>query len=172
MLADFPFQFLSKPQRNNFYSPVVSGKFFTLSTQKIPSIHSLNTVMNSKFFKQHFIFIGLILIVLLTGCRKHYRCKVCPGNKAPIAEAGNDTILTLPVNSLILDGSASYDLDGTIASYRWSKRVGSSSYQISGVESVKPEVSKLVEGEYLFELEVRDNTGQPAKDLVVVRVVR
>ena len=146
--------------------------FFTLSTQKIPSIHSLNTVMNSKFFKQHFIFIGLILIVLLTGCRKHYRCKVCPGNKAPIAEAGNDTILTLPVNSLILDGSASYDLDGTIASYRWSKRVGSSSYQISGPESAKPEVSKLVEGEYLFELEVRDNTGQPAKDLVVVRVVR
>ena len=29
-----------------------------------------------------------------------------------------------------------------------------------------------IKREYLFELEVRDNTGQPAKDLVVVRVVR
>jgi hypothetical protein len=98
-----------------------------------------------KFLKQHLIFISLILSVLFPGCRKHYRCKICPGNQAPIADAGKDTILTLPVNSLILDGSASYDLDGTIASYRWSKRVGSSSYQISGPESAKPEVSKLVE---------------------------
>ena len=128
--------------------------------------------MNSKFLNLHFIFIGLIVIVLLTACRKEYRCKICPGNKAPIANAGKDTILKLPVNSITLDGSGSYDLDGTIVSYRWSKRVGSSSYHIAAAESVKPEVSNLIEGEYLFDLEVRDNTGQPAKDLVVVRVVR
>jgi hypothetical protein len=122
--------------------------------------------------KQGPFLIGVLIIVFLASCKKDYKCKVCPGNKAPIADAGRDTILRLPVNSIMLDGSASYDIDGTIATYRWSKRVGSSSFHIAAPESSKPEVSNLVEGEYLFELEVRDNTGQPAKDLVVVRIVR
>lgn len=124
------------------------------------------------FLRPVIILAGIIIILLLSSCRKHYRCKICPGNKAPIAEAGKDTLLRLPVNSLILDGSASYDVDGTIVSYRWSKRVGPSSFHIESPQSVKPQVTNLVEGEYLFELEVKDNTGQPAKDLVVVQVAR
>ncbi len=128
--------------------------------------------MKNIFLKPVTILAGIIIIFLLASCRKHYRCIVCPGNKAPIAEAGKDTLLRLPVNSIILDGSASYDIDGTIVSYRWSKRVGSSSFHIASPQSVKPEVTNLIEGEYLFELEVKDNTGQPARDLVVVQVAR
>ena len=135
-------------------------------------IHSLKTVMKSKLLKQNFLLTSLIIIVFLASCTKTYRCKVCPGNKSPIADAGKDTIIKLPGNSLILDGSSSYDPDGSIVSYRWSKRGGPASYHLAPLQSVKPEATNLVEGEYLFELEVKDNTGQPARDLVEVRVLR
>lgn len=127
--------------------------------------------MKNKLLKQASILMGLVIIVCLSGCIKHYQCKTC-GNKSPIPEAGNDTSISLPVNSIILDGSASYDPDGTVVSYHWSKRTGPPSFQLPQPNIVKTEVTDLTEGEYLFQLEVIDNSGQLAKDLIAVRVLR
>src|SRR5205823_4385723 len=48
----------------------------------------------------------------------------------PVAKAGNDTTITLPRYDLNLDGSASFDPNGTILSYKWSKISGPSQYRI------------------------------------------
>ena len=117
------------------------------------------------------ILIALTIIFSLLSCIKHYQCKTC-GNKSPIAEAGNDTTIRLPANRIMLDGSASYDPDGTVVSYRWSKRTGPLSFQLPQPNIVRTEVTDLTEGEYLFQLEVTDNNGQLAKDLRVVQVLR
>jgi hypothetical protein len=43
-----------------------------------------------------------------------------PANQLPIAFAGADQSITLPLNSAALSGSGT-DADGTIASYRWTR---------------------------------------------------
>ncbi len=126
--------------------------------------------MTNKKLIQVSFFIGLVVMVSL-GCIKSYQCKTC-GNKSPIAEAGNDTTLRLPVNLILLDGSASYDPDGSVVSYRWSKRTGPPSFQLPQPNIVRTEATDLTEGEYLFQLEVIDNSGQLAKDIRVVQVLR
>ncbi|MBK8553438.1 MAG: hypothetical protein IPL53_21180 [Ignavibacteria bacterium] len=44
-------------------------------------------------------------------------------NQPPVANAGADEIITLPVNSVNLNGSASTD-DYNIVSYQWTKLTG------------------------------------------------
>ena len=80
-------------------------------------------------------------------------------NQAPVANAGSNTTITLPVNSVSLDGSASYDPDGSIAAYYWVQNSGPSSYNIADVNAAKTTVSNLVQGVYEFTLQVRDNAG-------------
>ncbi len=65
-----------------------------------------------------FIFY-LYIILFFISCIKENSCEGCiQTNKSPVARAGSDTIITLPVNSLMLDGSNSYDPDGQITSYK------------------------------------------------------
>jgi hypothetical protein len=49
---------------------------------------------------------------------------VSPVNVPPVAHAGTGQTITLPVDSVTLDGSASTDPDGTIVSYSWAKIAG------------------------------------------------
>jgi dienelactone hydrolase len=89
-------------------------------------------------------------------------------NMAPVANAGADKILTLPANSTILTGSAS-DVDGTIASYHWTKIKGGPTYYTGQYKPILS-VANLVEGSYTFRLTVTDNAGATAYDDVIITV--
>ncbi len=91
-------------------------------------------------------------------------------NLLPVARAGNDTSIFLPVNSIQLNGSASSDADGTITTYSWSKISGPGQYILSNNAAVNPLLSNLVNGIYQLELRVTDNLGATGKDTVNVTV--
>jgi len=67
-------------------------------------------------------------LVEITSCVIFLACKkddpIAPLsptiNKLPTARAGSDVTVTLPANSVLLDGSASGDIDGNIRKYYWS----------------------------------------------------
>ena len=92
------------------------------------------------------------------------------GNLPPVSNAGNDVTLTLPTNTVQLDGSASSDEDGTIASYQWRKISGSPNYNISSTNTAITSISALTEGNYKFELKVTDDQGATDLDTVTVIV--
>jgi cytoskeletal protein CcmA (bactofilin family) len=91
------------------------------------------------------------------------------GNLAPVANAGMDIALTLPVNSTTLTGSAT-DADGTISSYYWSQLSGPSLALIVSPNAASSFISNLVEGAYEYELTVKDNSGATSKDTLRVTV--
>jgi chitodextrinase len=91
-------------------------------------------------------------------------------NQNPVANAGNNLTITAPVNSVTLNGSSSFDPDGTIQSYLWSEVSGPSNATISNTGSVSPTVSGLVVGVYVFQLQVTDNDGATNTDQVTVNV--
>ncbi|PWT74542.1 MAG: hypothetical protein C5B59_11015 [Bacteroidetes bacterium] len=90
-------------------------------------------------------------------------------NQSPIANAGSDQSITLPTNSVALNGSGSYDPDGTIVSYSWVKTAGSA-VTITNANTVNPTISSMVAGQYTFQLTVTDNNGATAKDVVTITV--
>jgi hypothetical protein len=91
-------------------------------------------------------------------------------NQPPVANAGSDVVVSLPVNVTILNGAASKDPDGSIALYTWTKISGPSQYGLSNPNAISPVLSNLVEGVYVFRLEVRDDKGAAATDEVTVMV--
>jgi hypothetical protein len=116
-------------------------------------------------------FILLIGIVIFISCKKEHSCESCrQKNQPPIARAGNDTTLTLPIDSVQLNGSGSTDPDGTITSYKWTKIAGPASSIIIKADSSKTLVKTVKMGVYKFELTVADNDGLFAKDTVQITV--
>jgi poly(3-hydroxybutyrate) depolymerase len=91
-------------------------------------------------------------------------------NVPPVAHAGNDALINLPVDSVQLNGSTSADSDGSISFYAWSKISGPASSAIVSPASAITEVKALTAGVYKFELAVTDNFGAVGKDTVVVTV--
>jgi len=91
-------------------------------------------------------------------------------NQAPVANAGNNQTIIAPVSSVILDGSRSYDPDGTIVNYFWSQVSGPSNSVFSNSGITKPTVSNLIAGSYVFQLMVTDNSGATGYDQVTVIV--
>lgn len=79
-----------------------------------------------------------------------------PVNQAPTANAGLNQNITLPTNTATLSGSGS-DVDGTIASYAWTKVSGPSGGTISSASSASTSVISLIQGVYIYELGNRDN---------------
>ena len=90
-------------------------------------------------------------------------------NIPPTADAGKDQTITLPTNSVNLDGTGA-DEDGTIASYQWTKISGPNSGSINNGNSSSATATNLSAGTYRFELTVTDNKGAIAKDTVQVTV--
>ena len=93
-----------------------------------------------------------------------------PGNQAPIANAGSDLAITLPANSVNLDGTASRDTDGKIVTYAWTKIAGPSQFNLVNAGTTTPSVSGLDAGVYVFRLTVTDDKGATAYDDVSVNV--
>ncbi|MFZ6014603.1 MAG: PKD domain-containing protein [Bacteroidota bacterium] len=90
-------------------------------------------------------------------------------NQPPVANAGADQNITLP-NDAVLDGSASLDPDGTIASFAWSKISGPTSGTIVNANLANTAVTNLEVGVYQIQLTVTDNSGATAQDVIQVTV--
>jgi hypothetical protein len=91
-------------------------------------------------------------------------------NIIPVAIAGNDQIITLPNNTVTLDGSSSNDPDGSISTYHWTKISGPPSGTILSQHQSITQITGLVEGHYQFELEVIDDEGVADLDTIDVTV--
>lgn len=92
------------------------------------------------------------------------------GNTPPVAIGGNDIAITLPISSVNVDGSASYDIDGDIKAYTWRKISGPDSYTIAANKSAKTTISNLVNGTYRFELMVWGDNYYPGADTITITV--
>ncbi|MEI9946810.1 MAG: carbohydrate-binding protein [Chitinophagaceae bacterium] len=92
------------------------------------------------------------------------------GNQPPITYAGGSISISSPTTSALLNGSASWDPDGTITTYSWTKKSGPSQYSINNAAIPSPFLTNLVEGRYVFELTATDNGGAASTDSVVVDV--
>jgi hypothetical protein len=91
-------------------------------------------------------------------------------NQPPVANAGPNQTITLPINSVSFSGSGT-DASGTITSYNWSQIGGPSAPTISGSNSAVSSVSGLLAGTYIFQLTVSDNNGASATDQITVNVL-
>ncbi|MBX2945146.1 MAG: tandem-95 repeat protein [Cyclobacteriaceae bacterium] len=92
-----------------------------------------------------------------------------PVNVPPVANAGPDRSITLPTNSIIINGSGT-DSDGTITAYSWTKQSGPAA-SLTNQNTANLTASGLVEGSYVFRLTVTDNqgaTGQAQMTLTVL----
>ena len=91
----------------------------------------------------------------------------------PKANAGEDKILFLPKNNVILNGNMSSD-DHNIKTWEWTKEKGPDGKElpadISGARSAYMTASNLEEGTYNFVLRVTDEAGQVDEDKVAVYV--
>lgn len=119
-----------------------------------------------------FTVVVLIFSIFNLSCQKKFLCPDCDtnSNKSPIANAGAVQKITLPIDSVLLDGSSSIDIDGTITSYNWTKISGPTSSNIISPNSSKTLVKTLVMGIYEFQLIVTDNGGLSSKDTIQIIV--
>ncbi len=120
------------------------------------------------------LFYSLLLFTgILLSCQKELSCEDCyvPGNKAPVANAGADTIVMLPADSAILNGANSYDPDGTMTLFRWRQISGTVPASISPASALLVVAKGMTAGIYLFEFAVTDDKGLSAKDTVQVTVL-
>ncbi len=89
--------------------------------------------------------------------------------RVPIVNAGEDQMITLPVNSIALNGSAN-DPDGGMINYAWSQVNGPNTATLSGETTENLTASNLVEGVYVFKLTAVDDETQMGTDEVTVTV--
>ncbi|HWI94073.1 MAG TPA: PKD domain-containing protein [Flavisolibacter sp.] len=125
-----------------------------------------------KSMKFVFLVVSIaVLFQLLYSCQKEISCEDCKAtNKPPIAIAGPDTAITLPADSILLDGGKSNDPDGKISEWLWTRISGPVSFSITASTSERPVVRNLMVGSYQFELKVTDDKGTSAKDTVMITV--
>ncbi|MDE1222137.1 glycosyl hydrolase family 18 protein [Vibrio aestuarianus] len=94
-----------------------------------------------------------------------------PANRVPTANAGVDQTVIGPV-SVTLDGRASKDSDGTIASYIWQQTEGSA-VTLTNANSAQAsfEAASVTQAQtFIFKLTVTDDKGAEASDLVSITV--
>jgi gliding motility-associated-like protein len=89
-------------------------------------------------------------------------------NQLPVANAGADQNITLPVNTLTLGGSGS-DADGAVTQYAWTKISGPVA-TMNGTTTNTLSLSNLLEGTYVFRLKVTDDDGGTGTDDISVTV--
>jgi hypothetical protein len=93
-----------------------------------------------------------------------------PGNASPIAVAGSDQAITLPINFVTVNGTASNDPDGTITDYLWQNISGPATYTITSPTTAITTITGLVAGTYVFRLTVTDNDDAIGSDLITITV--
>ena len=121
--------------------------------------------MNMKYILV--LLLSPMVVLMISSCKKDPPAQQ---NYAPVANAGADITITLPTDSVELNGAGT-DIDGHIAGYYWKQLAGPSS--VTGVNQLAAttKVKNLAEGVYEFELLAYDNRGDIGRDTVAVFVV-
>ncbi|MCG6304582.1 PKD domain-containing protein, partial [Vibrio vulnificus] len=90
-------------------------------------------------------------------------------NTLPVAFAGTD-LAAEAGQSILLDGSASYDADGDSLSYQWAllTRPSGSAAQLTDAVSANPTLKTDVVGDYVVQLVVSDGKGNSLPDTVLI----
>src|SRR5215813_2299761 len=118
------------------------------------------------------LFLSYLIPAIIPGgicisCKKEKSCEGCKeSNKPPIAVAGPNQVITLPTDSVLLDGSTSSDPDGKISEWRWTKISGPASFNILHATRRKRLKKNSDKGIYQLELTVKDNGGLSANDTI------
>ena len=89
-------------------------------------------------------------------------------NAPPYADAGAPVVVLLPDNTATLDGSASYDPEGSGLSYLWEQVYGPSVIDFSDPALASPGISNLEEGIYKCRLTVDDGTYSAHSSVLVI----
>lgn len=87
-------------------------------------------------------------------------------NIPPVAVAGPDE--TIYATTASLNGTASYDPDGFLAGYQWTKVSGPAIFTLTNPTAAVASMSNLMLGDYALELKVTDNAGAITKDTIVI----
>jgi hypothetical protein len=90
-------------------------------------------------------------------------------NVPPTANAGSDQSITLPTSATTLIGTGT-DPDGTIVSYTWTKISGPSGGTIATPNQSTTNITSLIQGTYIYQLTVTDNSAATGTDQVTVIV--
>ena len=85
------------------------------------------------------------------------------------ASAGADQTITLPLNSVTVNGKGT-DVGGTIIKYVWSKIAGPAQYTFNDSTAASTVISNLATGSYTFRLTVYDASGLITSDAMIVNV--
>ncbi len=91
-------------------------------------------------------------------------------NQDPIANAGNDMKISLPLTTAILNGSGSMDPNDVIVKYEWTQIAGPATATIEKPDYPVSNLSNLQLGSYTFRLKVTDEFGLVKTDDVNVDV--
>ncbi|EFB29789.1 hypothetical protein PANDA_009295, partial [Ailuropoda melanoleuca] len=91
-------------------------------------------------------------------------------DEPPLSKAGQDVVLHLPTDGVVLDGRESTD-DHAIIQYEWTLLQGDPSVDMKVPQSGTLKLSHLQEGTYTFQLTVMDTAGQRSSDNVSVTVL-
>jgi len=87
----------------------------------------------------------------------------------PTANAGDDVFLTLPVNSVTLNGSGA-SADGSTLKFSWIQVSGPSTVVVEDRASQIINLNELIEGTYTLELTVTDEKGLTGVDQIKITV--
>jgi hypothetical protein len=90
-------------------------------------------------------------------------------NIPPTANAGLNQSLTLPTNTIALNGSGT-DVDGIIVAYLWTKLAGPTGGAITSPTAARTTITGLTAGVYYFVLRVTDNNGAFGSDTMQINV--
>lgn len=92
-----------------------------------------------------------------------------PGNQAPVVTAGSNASITLPINSVVFNGTA-VDSDGTISNLLWTQVSGPANATLVNANTINLTANNLVEGPYVFRLTATDDKGATGNGEVLVFV--
>ncbi|HVS97534.1 MAG TPA: PKD domain-containing protein [Puia sp.] len=96
---------------------------------------------------------------------------VVAGNQSPVAIAGANRTVTQSTSPVSLNGSASYDPDGSIVGYSWVQAAGAGGVTIANSTTSTPSIYGMQVGSYTFRLTVTDNLGATGSSNVTITVV-
>ncbi|MEO1381673.1 MAG: glycosyl hydrolase [Bacteroidota bacterium] len=86
----------------------------------------------------------------------------------PVADAGENVLVTLPGSSTTLDASGSSDPSNGNLTYQWTQVYGPTRLTFSNDQAAQPNLSGLIEGVYLLKVVVDNGTYQDEDEVYVI----
>jgi hypothetical protein len=93
-----------------------------------------------------------------------------PMNLPPVASAGMDKDIVLPMSTVNVNGTLSADQDGSPVKYEWAQISGPAGATIASATTAATSITGLSAGTYIFRLTVTDIQGAVAMDDVTIVV--